>query len=46
MNSSRLTAGSTRPKLTRRSATSGTPYNITRSRAMTAARFFDQCGSE
>ena len=31
---------------TSRSATSGTPYSVTRSWAITAARFFDQCGSE
>ena len=29
-----------------RSATSGTPYRVTRSWACAEARFFDQCGSE
>ena len=46
MNISRLSAWSIRPYWTSRSATSGTPYRVTRSYAITAARFLDQCGSE
>ena len=45
MNISRLSAGSILAYCTSRSATSGTPYKVTRSWAITAARFLDQCGS-
>ena len=34
------------PSGTTRSATSGTPYRVTRSWASADSRFFDQCGSE
>jgi hypothetical protein len=46
MKSSRASGGSIEPKLTGRSVTRGTPYSVTRSTAITAPRFFDQCGSE
>ena len=45
MKSSRLSSRSILPKATSRSVTSGTPYNVTRSWAITAARLRDQCGS-
>ena len=46
MKSSRDSSRSTLPKEMSRSATSGTPYRVTRSRAITDCRFCDQCGSE
>ena len=46
MNISRDSARSMAPYWTRRSATSGTPYRVTRSCAMTAIRLRDQCGSD
>ena len=56
MKSSRASGASIRPYCTRRSATSGTPYSVTRSRAITAARLrgpvrlrvgpLDQVGAE
>src|SRR3569832_228920 len=46
MNSTRASTGSMRPYCTLRCMTTGRPYRVTRSFAITAATFFSQRGSE